>query len=148
MIAATKYFGDIEYEDHDLIYLDHGLFGFEKERAFLLIHVGDEDSLFMCLQSIANQELSFILVDPCTLLPQYAPHITAEYADKLPMEEDAPVIYYSICVLHSPITDSTVNLKAPLIIHTQTRHGWQVMTDNQEYSFRHPFSEFHLKGGN
>lgn len=147
MYTFTKYFGKIEYDEKDLVYLDNGLFGFEQDKEYLLIHVGDENSLFMCLQSTRNKDLSFILVNPFAFLPDYEPSIAAEYAGKLPVAQDSPVIYYSICVLYSPITDSTVNLKAPLIINTETRHGWQVMTDNPEYSFRHSFSEFDLKGG-
>lgn len=148
MKTATKYFGEIEYETCDLVCFDRGIFGFETYREYLLIHFGDSNSMFMCLQSVKNPELSFILVNPLTLLPDYAPKVAKEYGNIRDLSEDAPVIYYSICVLKSPLESSTVNLKAPLIINTETRRGWQVMTDNGEYGLRHSFSEFRLKGGN
>lgn len=147
MKANTKYFGEIEYEASDLVYLTKGLFGFEAYHEYLLIHFGDSSSLFMCLQSTENPDLSFILADPFTLIPDYSPVISREYADLPELSEDSRVIYYSICVLKSPLDSSTLNLKAPLVINTDTRRGWQVMTENKEYTLRHPFSEFHIKGG-
>lgn len=147
MQINAKYFGQITYEPEDLIYLRKGLFGFEAYQEYLLIHFGDSSSMFMCMQSVENPELSFILADPFTLNPNYSPVISREYTDLPELGEDSKVIYYSICVLKSPLERSTLNLKAPLIINTDTRRGCQVMTENKEYSLRHPFSEFHLKGG-
>lgn len=33
----TKYFGEIEYADKDVVRFPDGLFGFEEERGFLLL---------------------------------------------------------------------------------------------------------------
>lgn len=147
MYTDTKYFGGLDYEQKDMVYLEDGLFGFEDDKNFLLIHFGDKDSIFMCLQSLDHVDLAFILADPFILTPHYDPIIAKEYERRLPQEMDSPVVYYSICVLKNPLCQSTVNLKAPLIISTETRRGLQVMTENPEYTFRHDFLEFGLEGG-
>lgn len=147
MYIDSKYFGVLEYKESDLIYLEDGLFGFEECKNYLLIHFGDDDCIFMCLQSLEQADLAFILADPFLLKADYEPVLSKEYERRFPPESDSPVVYYSICVLKDPFEKSTVNLKAPLIISTETRRGLQVMTENPEYTFRHSFLEFGLEGG-
>lgn len=147
MNIDSKYFGILDYEEKDMIYIEDGLFGFEAFKEYLLIHFADNDSIFMCLQSLDNPGLAFILADPFILMPGYAPSVLKEYERRLPQGSDSPVVYYSICVLREPFETSTANLKAPLIISVETRRGLQVMTDNPEYTFRHSFTQLGLKGG-
>ena len=40
----------------------------------------------------------------------------------------------------NPVSDSTVNLKCPLVIHPETRQARQVIMER--YEMRHPLAEF------
>ena len=42
-----------------------------------------------------------------------------------------------ICVLNESLTDSTVNLKAPLAVNVRNRTGKQIILDEPAYSFKH-----------
>ena len=53
----------------------------------------------------------------------------------LTCEDD--ISYYVICVLNESLTDSTVNLKAPLAINVRNRTGKQIILDEPAYSFKH-----------
>ena len=38
--------------------------------------------------------------------------------------------------------DSTVNLKSPIAVNTDTRRARQIILDNALYKFRHPIKDF------
>ena len=42
--------------------------------------------------------------------------------------------------MKKPVSDSTVNLKCPLVIHPETREARQVIMER--YDMRHPLAEF------
>ena len=81
MKLRTKYFGEIDYEKDELITFPKGLFGFEDEHAFLLIPFQADNHTLFCLQSAQTSSLAFVLMDPFSLSPSYAP-MPQSYADE------------------------------------------------------------------
>lgn len=139
MNINTANFGQVSYSPKDIIHIPDGLFGFEDMTEYLLIHIHPEESTFLCLQSLQDENLSFILANPTILYPDYAPVLKPEDQKRLGLKEDTPVIFYSICVLKKPLKDSSCNLKAPILIKTDSREGAQVILENREYDFHQPF---------
>ena len=45
--------------------------------------------------------------------------------------------YYVVCVMRDSVAESTVNLKAPLVVNARTRQARQIILDQSEYTFRH-----------
>ncbi len=140
----TPSFGTVEYEQKDIIRFQDGLFGFENMIDYLLIHISPMEDSFMYLQSLQDENLSFILANPFTLYPGYSPSLSKEDLIQMNLQDDTPVIFYSICVLKKPIAQSTCNLKAPLVIRTDTRKGFQVVLQDPQYGFHHPFPDLSL----
>ena len=60
----------------------------------------------------------------------------------LEAEDSGELSYYSICVVKSNYLENTVNLKCPLVINPQTRHGIQVILENSPYEYRHELRSF------
>ena len=55
----TKYFGDIEVKDEELITFEPGIFGFEEDTQFVLLSFLDEEGessedFILCLQSVSE----------------------------------------------------------------------------------------------
>ena len=69
----SKYFGNVEYEEKDVIRFPAGLFGFDEEHAFLLLPFEGGGGSMLCLQSVATPALAFVVLDPFSLKPDYAP---------------------------------------------------------------------------
>lgn len=142
MKLQTKYFGEIDYEPSDPIHFPAGLFGFEQEHDFLLLPFEGSHGNMLCMQSVPNPQLAFVLLDPFSLKPDYTPVLTAEELKDFSVEESGALCYYVLCAIKSPVSDSTVNLRCPIVIHPDSRVARQVILESGTYEMRHPLSEF------
>lgn len=141
MTTNTRYFGEIDYEENDILYLPDGLFGFENEKKYILIQLEDDNSSFLCMQSLYDENLAFILTNPFHFLPEYNPELLKEDIEALDLLEDTPVSFYVLCVLREKLDESTMNLKCPIIINLTNRHARQVILENPSYQFKHFFKD-------
>ena len=133
----SKYFGEIEYEAKDVIRFPAGIIGFEEEQAFLLLPFEGSGGGMLCLQSVATPALAFVVLDPFTLLPDYAPELEPADLRQFGVAEAGDLGFYAV---KNPVSASTVNLKCPLVIHPETREARQVIMEH--YEMRHPLAEF------
>lgn len=142
MKLQTKYFGEIEYERADLIRFPAGLFGFDQEHEFLLLPFEGSYGNMLCLQSVSTPMLAFVVLDPFSLAPDYAPKPAEEELRAFQVESNEVLCYYVLCAIKNPVSDSTVNLRCPIVIHPETRVARQVILESGGYEMRHPLSEF------
>jgi len=136
----SKYFGEIEYEAGDVLRFPAGLFGFEEEREFLLLPFEGSGGSMLCLQSVGTPALAFVVLDPFTLDPGYAPELEKADLEQLGVKEAGELGFYVLCAVKNPVSESTVNLKCPLVIHPETRQARQVIMER--YEMRHPLAGF------
>lgn len=142
MKLQTKYFGEIEYEESDVLTFPAGLFGFEEERQFLLIPFEGSSGTLLCFQSASTPALAFVAMDPFALCPDYSPVLQPNELDSLGVKESQELAFYVLCVVKKPVSGSTVNLKCPVAIHPDTRVARQVILETDAYEMRHPLSQF------
>lgn len=140
MILTTKYFGDIEYEQEDCISFPAGLFGFEDEHDFLLLPFESGAGDLLCLQSTVTPALAFIVLNPFSFQPDYSPTLQPKELELLGVQNSQELGYYVLCVVKTPVADSTVNLKCPVTINPETRVARQVILETDRYDMRHPLS--------
>ena len=117
-----------------------GIIGFEEEQAFLLLPFEGSGGGMLCLQSVATPALAFVVLDPFTLLPDYAPELEPADLRQFGVAEAGDLGFYVLCAVKNPVSASTVNLKCPLVIHPETREARQVIMEH--YEMRHPLAEF------
>lgn len=141
MKLQTKYFGEIEYDADDCFAFPNGLYGFEEEKEFLLIPFEGSQSSLLCLQSTLTPSLSFILMDPFSLKPDYTPVLQPAELTALGVKTYDELCYYVMCVVKQPISESTLNFKCPVAINPDTRVSMQVILDSDKYGMRHLLSE-------
>jgi len=137
MILKTKFFGEIEIEEHHILNFEHGLPGFENYRKFVLIDSGEEGSPFKYLQSFDEQRLAFVLVDPFAIKKDYEIELDDEVLKELKINDHSQVEVYSIVVVPEDINKMTMNLQAPVIINRSANCGKQVILDTDRYGVRH-----------
>jgi flagellar assembly factor FliW len=144
----TKYFGQIDYDLKDVLHFENGLFGFEEEKQFLLLpFAGSNDSL-LCLQSTQTPGLAFVVMNPFSLNPNYAPILPKNELQTLDVARSQDLCFYVLCVVRNPVSESTVNFKCPVVINDETQEAAQVILDAPEYSMRHLLSEFGSREAN
>lgn len=142
MKLQTKYFGEIEYEEEEVLTFPVGLFGFEEEHRFLLLPFEGSAAALLCLQSVATPALAFVVMDPFSLDPDYAPELQPKELRELGAAETQELGFYVLCVVKKPVADSTVNLKCPVAVHPETRVARQVILEEDAYEMRHPLAGF------
>lgn len=144
MILETDAYGEIEYEEQDLITFPDGVFGFPDLKRYLLLSLTEGDDSILLMLSVDKPEIVFAIVNPLLFCQDYAPSLGAAELSFLDAKEDEELSYYAICTIRSneDYLKNTVNLKCPLVIDPITRKGMQVILSNPAYHYRHKFSSF------
>lgn len=147
MKLSTKYFGEIDYNEEDVLRFPKGIFAFEEEKAFLLLPFAGSDGALLCLQSLATPQLAFVVMNPFSLHPAYTPVLQPEELEEMGVKDSTQLCYYVLCVVKNPVATSTVNMKCPVVINDETRVCAQVILESEEYGMRHLLSEFQAGEG-
>ena len=101
MNINAKYFGTVSYEDTDSIHIINGLIGFESHTKYLPIPFQEEDDSMISLQCLDDETLSFILMNPFGIFPDYAPALSAQDLRELGADSAEDISYYVISVIRS-----------------------------------------------
>ena len=142
MILRTKYFGEIDIEDGGVLDFPAGLFAFEEEKKFVLLPFEGSESTLLCLQSVQNEGLAFVVMNPFALCPEYTPVLQPAALERLGVTDSRALCYYVMCVVRDPVSDSTLNLKCPVVINDETNQAMQVILEGGGYGMRHKLAEF------
>ena len=145
MKLQTKYFGEIEYEGADLVRFPAGLVGFEEEQEFVFLPFADSNDSMVCIQSVKTPSLAFVALNPFSLL-EYEPALQKSDLALFGVGDYQELAYYVLCAVKNPVSDSTVNLRCPIVVHPQAREARQIIMDTNRYQMRHSLAEFHRKG--
>ncbi|MEK4497060.1 flagellar assembly protein FliW [Ureibacillus sp. FSL W8-0352] len=144
MQIHTKFLGEVEIQEEEVITLTSGLLGFEEYTKYVLLPL-DKDSPLAIFQSIEESQIGFVVAYPFAFKKDYAFDISEVDRKELQVEKEEDVIAYSIVTLKEPFEESTLNLLAPIVINSVKKCGKQiVLQDNQAYPLRFPIAE--LKG--
>ncbi len=143
MEIKTQYFGTISCSEKEFIHFSDGLFGFADLKYYVPLAFEDNSDALISLQSVEDASISFILMNPFQLYAEYMPVLSDEDKKLLGVSyNEDNISYYVICVIHESMENSTVNLKCPIAVNTDTREARQVILDNVLYKFRHPVKDF------
>ena len=133
----TARFGRVSYVDADVIEVADGLPGFRTLRHFLLID-NQDFSPIKFLQSIEDPIISFPLIDPKLVRPDYEFQLSGEEQADLELREPGEGLAYSIVTLGCSPDEASVNLFAPLVINASKMRASQVILLGSEYSVSEP----------
>jgi flagellar assembly factor FliW len=132
-------FGVVSVDRERLITLSNGLLGFARWRRFALTNVPDREVVFKLLQSVEDPELAFLVLP---LDPLRGPIARADLelaCQSLGIEP--PSLAVLGIVTARPEAQGvrfTANLKAPLLIDSARRLGYQHVLARDSYSLHHP----------
>ena len=147
MLLQTKYFGTLECEEEKALHFPKGIFGFEEEKRFFLLPFEGSGGSLLCFQSASTPALAFTAMNPFFLRPDYAPVLSPEELREMGVERSEELCFYTLCVVKNPVSESTVNLRCPVVINDGTRQAMQVILDGDAYHMHHPLSEFARRRG-
>ncbi|QDQ01366.1 flagellar assembly protein FliW [Lysinibacillus fusiformis] len=137
MKIATKFLGEVEIVEQDILTFEYGLLGLKDEKKFVLLPI-DANLPLALLQSIEHVEIGFVLAYPFAFKKDYSFDISDEEREQLHIEREEDVLTYSIVTMKETFQDSTLNLLAPIIVNVNKKRGKQiVLQDNKSYPLRY-----------
>ena len=138
MKIKTKYLGEIQINEEQIIHFPKGLLGFEDNKNFVLLDFPD-NNYFKFLQDINNSHVCFLIVDPWDFYSDYEVQLSDEELLKIDIEENdkEQLLMLTIVTLHENFKDSTSNLLAPIVINLLGKKGRQIVLNDSIYATKH-----------
>lgn len=137
MIIKTKFLGDVEIREEDIIVFPDGILGFEESRQFILLDI-PENEFFKILQDVEHDYVSFIVTDPFKFKEDYEMEVPDIELLKINIRKEEQIAMINIVTLSDVFEKSTINLLAPIIMNTEERTGKQYILNNVSYKTKHP----------
>ncbi len=140
MKVTTKLFGEIDIEDEKIITFADGIIGFSNLKEFTIIAEETEEkkSSILWLQSMTDGEFSIPVINPLFVKPDYNPSVEDELLKAIGgFDEDNITVLVTITVPEE-IEKMSVNLRAPLVINSNTTKGCQIILDGDDTDIRFP----------
>lgn len=132
MKVNTRLFGEIEIQDDKIITLDKGIVGFPDLKRFTIIYDTEKEgkTTIMWFQSLDEPQFAMPVVVPGDIVPDYNPTVNDELLE--PLGELTEENLYVLVTIKVPknIEEMTINLKAPIIINTDTLKGGQIIVED------------------
>ena len=132
MKIMTRDFGEVEINKEDIITFPQGIPGFLNKNKFVLLPL-EEESPFIVMQSIEDEDLAFITINPADIIKDYQFDISESVEKKLKIESREEVGVLNIVTIKESMQDMTVNLAAPVVINFEENLGKQVILDDENY---------------
>lgn len=141
MDIKTKQFGTIQISEDNILTFEDGIPGFEGLKRYAEIENEDTENPLHWLQSVDDENLSFIIVNPFLLLPDYEFKLDDTITSELDIKEPAEVLVFSIVVIPENPQEMRINLRAPIIINVRNKRGAQYILDDNRYSVKNNLLE-------
>lgn len=137
MEISTKACGKVELNPDNILTFERGIFGFEGQSRYVLL--GKSDDMLFWLQSIEDEEVAFVVINPQLVIPEYQPEIQIDDLTDLEADENSlDLLVYAIVVVPEEIKKMTANLKAPIVINIKNKKGKQIVLNNDKYKIKEP----------
>ena len=119
------------------ITLKKGILGFENLKEYELLGIENEDILKE-FNSTEEDCIGFIVVSPFEIIKEYEIVLNQETIEKLEVKSPNDIMLLNIIAVGQTLEESTVNMKAPIVINVRNNCGMQIILQDEEYSIWHP----------
>lgn len=125
-----------EAEQRNIITFQNGILGFEDVHEYLLYHE-DDSNIIWSLQAADSDTPSFIVIDPFTIVEDYHPELSKKDLASFGETDVSSLCFLVIAVIKAELSESVVNLKAPIVIDINTKQAKQIILEDSEYPIRY-----------
>jgi flagellar assembly factor FliW len=136
LLFNTKNFGEIEYDEKEVITFPSGLPGFTDSHRFVMISESNPPDVFYWMQCVDDGDVAFTLMDVYRVMNDYDPKVEPEELAELGDISGDPLDVYNVVVVPEDPKEMRVNLKAPVVVNNITGKAKQVILENENYPLR------------
>lgn len=137
MIVNTKRFGSIEVNEKEVITFTRPIFGFGDMKKYVFIQSENDRSPFEFLQSIEDENLTFIVTDPFVFFKEYEFQLDSYWIKALDLQTEEDVQVLTIVTVRSS-EDITCNLRGPIVLNRAKNIATQIVLEHGGYTTRQP----------
>ena len=139
MKIDTKYFGEIEIGDEKIIHFESGIMGFEEYKDFTILYDSEAEKkpFFSWLQCVTEKGLAFPVVNPLNVIKDYNPVVEEALLEPLGELKDEDIVLLVFATIPKDIKETSVNMKAPVIVNAANGKAIQVILEKGNYSIKH-----------
>ncbi|MBQ3671861.1 MAG: flagellar assembly protein FliW [Treponema sp.] len=135
MEVKTKTMGTVSVTDDKILTFPNGIFGFENYHKYALIDA--EYKPLLWLQSLDEQNLAFLLIDPFLIEKNYELDVDDKMLFEIDIESPTDVIVFSIITVPNDGGPATANLQGPIVINKKNNQALQVILSDSKWSTKH-----------
>lgn len=135
MEVKTKAMGIVDVTDDKIITFPNGLLGFEGYHKYALIDA--EYKPFLWLQSLDEQGLAFLLIDPFLIEKDYELDVDDKTLFEIEIESPTDVIVFAIITVPNDGGPVTANLQGPIVINGKNNLALQVILSDSKWTTKH-----------
>ncbi|GAB4010177.1 flagellar assembly protein FliW [Nocardioides ultimimeridianus] len=111
--------------------------GFPDDDRFALVRM-DEEGVLFGFRSLGGSGLEFVVVPPATFRSDYAPEIGDDVVEDLAITDADDVMVFVLVRAGASLADTTINLRAPIVLNTVNHRACQVILDDPELPIAAP----------
>lgn len=119
------------------VVFEKGLPGFENHKNFEINDI-EENQKFKVVNSLDDKSVGFIAVSPFDIKKDYEIKLDADTINLLKIDKPEDVLLLNIVTLGKKLENSTVNLKAPLVMSVKNNLGAQLILQDDKYNIKEP----------
>ncbi|NMC31978.1 MAG: flagellar assembly protein FliW [Veillonellaceae bacterium] len=124
MIVQSTRFGELDVPDGQILDFPQGVLGFPAEKRFALMEY-KTDSPFYLLQSLADADLTFLMINPFAFFNDYEFAMDDALMAEIGVTADNPPSVFNIATVKDKIENMTVNLAGPVLVNLRDRKAAQ-----------------------
>jgi flagellar assembly factor FliW len=136
MKYLTSRFGQVAFEEKEMLFLPKGILGFSQLSKYVIIEK-EEYGPFKWLQSVEESDIAFVIVDPTFFFPDYKLELHEKELEELNFQQMKELILYVIVTVSSDPSQVSADLLGPLVINFKKRIAKQVVMPNSPYTTKH-----------
>ena len=131
----TTRFGNLSFEEGDILRFPEGIPGFEVHTQWVL--AGEENDPIKWLQSLSDGSVALPVTTPDIAASGYNAKLPKAELERLEMEKVEDLAVLIVLSIPAFFWETTANLCAPIVINTKKRLGRQIIAENEEYGLKH-----------
>lgn len=137
MKINSRQFGEIEIDEQKIVEMPLGIPGFRDKKRYVVLQK-EETIPFFLFQCVDDPNLSFVVLDPVQIFPDYT--IEKDDLKKVvswDLEKDEISCFVIVTIPDGNPEGMTANMMAPLVINNRAKQGLQYIIEGSSYSHQH-----------
>ena len=137
MIVQSTRFGELDIPEEQILDFPQGVLGFPAEKQFALMEY-KPDSPFYILQSLADADLTFLMINPFAFFNDYEFAMDDALMAEIGVTADNPPTVFNIATVKDKIETMTINLAGPVLVNLRDRKAAQLVIEKTVFPTKYP----------